>query len=91
MILAFHRIFIKEFERVPSYVKVKVLDFFELVNVSESLDGLTGVTRLTGYENYYRYRVGDYRIGLCVGVDDKVRVCNVLTIKPRGKIYKSFP
>jgi len=48
----------------------------------------TGSKKLVGHENFYRIRVGDWRI-IYVIEDDKLIVL-VLDIAPRGGIYKNY-
>lgn len=46
----------------------------------------SGVTKLTGYTNQYRIRVGDWRIRYAIE-DDKLLVL-VLVVLPRDKAYR---
>jgi len=43
---------------------------------------------LQGYENFYRLRVGDYRV--IYRIDDNELIIIVLKIGSRGDIYKEF-
>jgi mRNA interferase RelE/StbE len=54
----------------------------------ESLIAIPQVKKLEGYMNYYRYRIGDYRIGIEKINETKIRF---IVIAHRREIYKSFP
>jgi mRNA interferase RelE/StbE len=47
-----------------------------------------GCVKLTGYENLYRIRVGDWRISYAV--EDDQLIILVLEIAPRGEAYRSL-
>lgn len=47
-----------------------------------------GYKKLTGYENLYRVRVGDWRI--IYAIEDKQLVVLVLEISPRGGAYRNL-
>lgn len=56
----------------------------------EEADGLKQIPNLkkmVGYKNYYRIKIGDYRIGVEI-IDN---VIDFIVVAPRGKIYKIFP
>jgi mRNA interferase RelE/StbE len=59
----------------------------EAVEKAEFLDQINGLKKLKGGGNYYRLRIGDFRVGLSVEADKVifVRVIN------RKDIYKYFP
>ncbi|MGA7878100.1 MAG: type II toxin-antitoxin system RelE/ParE family toxin [Desulfoferrobacter sp.] len=48
---------------------------------------LQGIRKIEGYENYYRLRVGDYRLGIKL-VDDVIELIRLLH---RKEIYRRFP
>lgn len=54
---------------------------------SESLDSLSNVKVMKGHPEYFRIRIGNYRLGL-KQVDDGVRIIRFLS---RGDIYRKFP
>lgn len=47
-----------------------------------------GVKKLTGYDNLYRIRVGDWRI--IYAIEDDRLIVLVLEISPRGEAYRDF-
>jgi mRNA interferase RelE/StbE len=46
------------------------------------------IKKMKGYQDYYRIRVGDYRIGRKVGKKSEI---TFYRIKSRADIYKVFP
>ena len=53
---------IKALKSTPVFESIKALVFEEIPNL-ESFSERKNVKRLKGYENAYRIRLGDYRIG----------------------------
>lgn len=43
------------------------------------------IKKLVNRENEYRYRIGDYRV--VYHVDKTKRMCTILSILPRGRVY----
>ena len=54
---------------------------------SESLEALSNIKAMKGHPEYFRVRIGDYRLGL-KRIDDGVRIIRFLS---RGDIYRKFP
>jgi mRNA interferase RelE/StbE len=52
-------------------------------NISE----ISNIKKMTGYQVYYRIKIGDYRIGVEL-IENKIKF---LTVKHRKDIYKKFP
>jgi mRNA interferase RelE/StbE len=82
----------KSFERDLRRVRDRnLLDRVEAVLVgledSESLDSISNVKVMKGYPDYFRIRIGDYRLGL-KQTDGGVRIIRFLS---RGDIYRKFP
>jgi mRNA interferase RelE/StbE len=84
--------FRKSFEKDLSKIRdVELLQriqvVIEEVESINSLTDLSNVKKLKAEGDYYRVRVGDYRIGLSVG-EDAVTFVRVLH---RKEIYRYFP
>ncbi len=47
-----------------------------------------GSTKLSGYENLYRIRIGDWRISYAV--EDEELIVLIIEIKPRGDAYRAL-
>ena len=54
---------------------------------SESLEALSNMKAMKGLSEYFRVRIGEYRLGL-KRIDDGVRVIRFLS---RSDIYRKFP
>lgn len=65
----------------------RVKEFIEAIENADSLSGLTNLKKLKGSKNYFRRRVGDYRLGLALDGDAVVFV----RFLNRKDIYKYFP
>jgi len=47
-----------------------------------------GYRKLRGFDDLYRIRVGDWRI--IYAIEDEVLLVLVITIKPRGEVYRDL-
>ena len=54
---------------------------------AQSLGEVKNIKSLTGYKNYYRIRIGDYRISVCLKGD----TVWLAAIAHRKDIYTYFP
>ncbi len=85
--------FDKSFEKSLDKLKDKSL-FPKIEKAILKLENSTALTqtaqirKLEGYKNYYRYRIGDYRIGF-----EKINQTTIrlIIIAHRKEIYKFFP
>jgi len=88
MKVEYHKSFERDLRRVRDQ---NLLDRVEAVLVglegSERLDSISNVKVMKGHPDYFRIRIGDYRIGL-KRIDDGVRIIRFLS---RGDIYRKFP
>ncbi len=83
--------YLKDLRKVPPPIFKAADSVIDKLKLSDSLES-SGVdyTKMEGQrkgENYYRIRVGDYRMGIEY-ISPKVIVICILT---RGNIYKHFP
>jgi mRNA interferase RelE/StbE len=73
---------------------LKRLDGDMLERIRQAIRGLAseprsvGYKKLSGHENLYRIRVGDWRI--IYAIEDKQLVVLVLEISPRGSAYRNL-
>jgi mRNA interferase RelE/StbE len=68
-------------------IKHQVLGIIEQVEKARDLQEITEVKKLQGADNYFRLKIGDYRIGLILEQD---RVLFVRFLH-RKDIYRYFP
>lgn len=83
--------FLKKFEK--DLTKVDALTRKHALRVVQSLETATSITeleqlkKLSGHQNTYRIRLGDYRLGIFVS-GDKVQLARLLH---RREVYRFFP
>ena len=88
MQIEFTRKFQKQVENChDKHIKNKILAVIQAVIASENLIVFPNLKKLSGYKNYYRIRLGNYRIGLIL--EDKTVV--FAAFDHRSEIYKYFP
>jgi len=68
-------------------VKCALLDVIDEVKLAGNLRELKSLKKLKGFKNYYRIRVGDYRLGF--SYDDQTIF--FIRFLSRKDIYKFFP
>ncbi len=68
-------------------IQKKVAILIEKIQEISSFQELTNTKKIKGFSNFYRIRLGDYRIG--VEIEDNT--CIFLRILHRKDIYKYFP
>ncbi len=83
--------FIKEVAKLPEKVQTAIKEILdELERIDSLQNARIDIKRMEGQsaeENYYRIRVGSYRIGLEYIAPQVI----ILTVLSRGYIYKKFP
>ena len=68
-------------------IKKRLLKLIEKLKATVSLGELHGVKKIEGYENYYRLRIGDYRLGFKLSGD----TIEFIRFLHRRDIYRRFP
>ena len=85
---AFRDSFARDLKAVRDRSLLKRLkEVIEAVEKADSLADLPNMKKLKGSKNYFRIRVGDYRLGLALENDSVVFV----RFLNRKDIYKHFP
>lgn len=64
MKIEFRESFVKDLKRVDLPVKRQVKELIERVEKASNFPSLENVKKFKGAENYYRIRLGDYRVGI---------------------------
>lgn len=88
MIVGFKSSFVRDIKKINDK---QILSLIEkaISNVENATDlkKIDNIKKLTGYKSYYRIRIKDYRLGVCIENDTVyfVRFCH------RKEIYKVFP
>ena len=88
MKVEFKNSFLKELKKLKNKsLKNSIADCIEQVESAQNISQIKNLKKLTGYDIYYRIRVGDYRIGLKVEKD----VVYFVVFEHRKDIYRGFP
>lgn len=88
-----HILYAKKFDRDlvsisnDPNIKKRLLDLIEQIKKTDILSEISGVKKIQGYSEYYRIRLGDYRLGIKL-VDNQVEMIRFLH---RKDIYRRFP
>lgn len=92
MELILERSFLKELKRCPVFVQKQVDSVLESIVRATDITHVPDCSAMQGKGNkeYYRIRVGGYRIGLKYK-NGVVKIVTIITIQSRGDIYKKFP
>ncbi len=89
MIVEFDKSFEKSLEKIKSKsIYGKIEQIIISCESSVSVDKIPNVRKLTGFKNYYRIRLGQYRLGF-EALDGNV--IRFIIIAHRKDIYKWFP
>lgn len=83
--------FIKDFKKLPSDIQKEVRSLCtETFPKLQNLHDLQtySLKPLRGFKNYFRIKLGDYRIGFKIRNDDSIEF---MRVKHRKDIYKHFP
>lgn len=88
MEIEFRESFLKDVNHIREKgVKKKIAAVITEIKAASSLSEIRNVKKMEGSENYYRIRIGDYRVG--VSAQDKTLV--FLRCLHRKDIYRYFP
>ena len=77
---------LKALKSTPVFESIKALVFEEIPNLP-SFEDITNLKKLKGYENAYRIRVGDYRIGFTFDSETVI----FYRVLHRKEFYRYFP
>lgn len=81
--------FFKDFKKLPKRIKVEVRKIcFEIFPKINSINEISlDIKQLKGYRNFYRTRLGEYRIGF---MKNNKKII-FMRVKHRKDIYREFP
>jgi len=89
MIVEFDRSFSKSLNRVRDTLILKRIERTIIqLEKTPSLRAVSNIRKLTGFKDYYRIRIGDYRLGFEQINNITIRL---IVIAHRKDIYKIFP
>jgi mRNA interferase RelE/StbE len=88
MIVTFNKKFAKDLQSIhDSKLKSAIKDFILSLEAATQLEGIPNIKRLRGFQNTFRYRMGDYRIGFYYE-NNQIELVRVVK---RNDIFKVFP
>jgi len=88
MIVVVLRQFQKDLQKQASTeLNNEVLSLIELLEEANSIRELSNVKKMKGFSNYYRIRIGDYRVGCRV----EKNTIELMRLAHRKDIYSIFP
>lgn len=92
MELIIEKAFVKELKRCPDHIQRQVAAVLGTVHAAKNIMDIPDCSLIQGKGNkeYYRIRVGGYRIGLKY-FGGTIQIVSIITIQSRGDIYKKFP
>jgi len=80
--------FIRDLKKVKDKnIKLKIKDIIDDIESSTKLQDIQNLKKMSGYNDYYRIRIKDYRIGLYFNEE----TLYLVRILHRKEIYKFFP
>ena len=87
--IRYTRTFLKEMARLPENARSRIehIAFGQQIKESPFLQGKT--QKLSGYQTYYKIRVGNYRIGL--QIETETHTVEFQRVLHRRDIYRKFP
>jgi mRNA interferase RelE/StbE len=89
VICQFKKTFLRDLAELPAAYRRRIEKLvFEEFPGMNSLPDKLDIRKMQGYGNYYRIRIGDYRIGCEIETGNNITFYRV---KNRKDIYKVFP
>lgn len=88
MIVRFESVFLKYVKAISNdKIKARLLKFIDEAKTVDTLNNLQGIMRLKGHPSAFRYRIGDYRVGLFIQPNEII----FSRCLHRKEIYRFFP
>ena len=89
MNVVFDRSFSRSLDKIKDKrIRQKLLRIILDLEAAESPGEIRNLEKLSGFKNYYRIRMGDYRLGIEMESGDTIRL---VLIAQRKDIYRHFP
>lgn len=76
----------RDFVRLPLFLQKRILDKLHFFEKSEN--PLKFAKRLKGFENWYRFRIGDYRVIVARKEEKIIIVLVIIKIGHRREVYE---
>ena len=89
MKVEFSKKFLKELKKLPPKIKKSVVDLLIDLESYEEIDDVPNIVKLEGFKQFYRIRVGSWRIGLKYE-DDEIKFALLLLFNLVAIFTKNF-
>ena len=80
MKLKFEKRFLKKLSKLPRKSQIRILTKLKIFEET----GRGDIGKLEGYDNIYRFRVGDFRLKMWIEGDE----CRVFDLERKERVYK---
>ncbi len=88
MRVEFRKSFLKDLQRIrDAEIKKRLRHVIEQIEAAQTLSEIRGIKKLRGGKQYYRVRMGNYRLGLIV----ERNVVIFVRFLHRKEVYRYFP
>lgn len=89
MHISAEKYFLKELNLLDKTMKKRIEDFLIFTEEHEwqEIENIFQIKKLVGYQEYYRLRIGDYR----VGIKKTENILKLVRVRHRKDIYRYFP
>jgi mRNA interferase RelE/StbE len=88
MKVEFKKSFLKDIKKLKNKnLKSSISNCIIQVESADNVTGIKNLKKLTGYDVYFRIRIGDYRIGIKI----ESNTVYFVVFEHRKEIYKKFP
>jgi mRNA interferase RelE/StbE len=88
MKVTFERSFSKGIDKLKNQqVKNRIIKLIEKCEEAKVITDIPNVKKMTSFSSFYRFKIGDYRIGVELEND----TINFVIVSHRKDIYKVFP
>jgi mRNA interferase RelE/StbE len=89
MIVIFDQSFYKSLKKINEVsIKKRIGQIILKAEMAENIHDIPHIKKMEGFKNFYRIRIGDYRIGVEM---EKQRNLRFIVIAHRKEIYRFFP
>lgn len=89
MNVVFDKSFNKSIDKIRDIkVKERIIKIIISIEKADSVETIPQIKKMIGWQNYYRIKFGDYRIGIELESNNTVRF---VIVAHRKDIYRNFP
>jgi mRNA interferase RelE/StbE len=89
VVCGYKKIFLKDLSALPGRYRARIERLvFDQIPASDTIFQDFDIHKMRGFENYYRIRIGQYRIGCKITSDNGIIFFRV---KSRSEIFRVFP